>query len=127
MKKSLCGAHPLALALLVMSTASACAADKGASDQTAVEPTSVRWGLGVAVNVRKSIYDGVGTRSTALPLVRYDGDVVHVSGNQIDVTAPSVGAVKLSLHAELPIGEGYKGIDSPQLAGMADRDRKSVV
>lgn len=121
MKKSLFRAHPLTLSLLAMSTASAYAADKGASDETAVEPTSVRWGLGVAVNIRKSIYDGVGTRSMALPLVRYDGDVVHVSGNQIDVTAPSVGAVKFSLHAELPVGEGYKSVDSPQLAGMADR------
>lgn len=113
--------HKFVLLVLLVSTASAEAADVGAPHLSTAPQEAVRWGLGVGVDVKRSLYDGVGTRSTALPLIQFEGDLVRVFGNRLDVNLSSVGPVKLSLRTQFPVGEGYKGSDSPQLAGMGER------
>ncbi|GKT19966.1 MipA/OmpV family protein [Acidovorax sp. SUPP2522] len=54
-----------------------------ATAQTASQsesPSSPRWGLGLGLMVKDSPYAGEGTKTTALPLIRYEGERFYFRG-----------------------------------------------
>lgn len=79
-----------------------------------------RWALGLGANYGDSIYKGVDSETTALPLVSYQ------RGN-LEIQGPSVGykiidSDDFSVDAKLGYnGGGYKASDSSFLAGMDER------
>jgi outer membrane protein len=110
-----------ALALFLLSVPLAHAAEHEGADRGEDEPDGYRWGLGVGVGFKKGPYAGVDSKTTVLPLVSFENRYVRLYGNKLDAKLPSWGPVDFSLRTQVSIGEGYKGSDSAQLAGMADR------
>lgn len=107
-------ALPLVAALALLQSPAAHAQERAAGD--------AKWGLGLGVSVRKSPYEGVGDKSTVLPLLSYENDWVRLFGTTLDAKLPSAGPVDFSLRAKVALGEGYVASDSAALAGMAARD-----
>jgi outer membrane protein len=89
----------------------------------AVAPTktSSHWGLGLGVGTEHGLYKGINSRTTAIPLLLYDNEYVHVFGNSVDLKLPSVDNFHFALRAKYALGSGYKASDSSYLTGMAER------
>ena len=79
-----------------------------------------RWGLGLGVASQTQPYRGVGSKTTALPLVFYENRWVSLQGTSIGMKLPSAGPVRLLLKAQY-FGDGYEASDSPYLTGMEER------
>jgi len=109
------------LPMLLLCAFSARAADNEGAARSADEPESYHWGLGIGADVRKSPYEGIGSKTTVLPLESFDNRYVRLFGNQFDIKLPSYGAFDFSLRTQITLNDGYKASDSPELNGMADR------
>jgi MipA family protein len=105
------------LSLLLVIAFTAQAAENEGTD----EHDGSRWGLGLGISSKKKPYAGVGTDTRVIPLVSFENRYVRLFGNQFDVKLASQGAIDFSLRTQVSIGGGYKGSDSSQLNGMADR------
>jgi outer membrane protein len=92
-----------------------------AEPASGADPDGGRWGLGLGVAVKKSLYAGVGNKTSVLPLIAYDGPRVRLFGNQLDVKLPSYGPLRFSLRTQFSIGQGYDASDAAELQGMDDR------
>jgi outer membrane protein len=108
---------PAALAALLFVTMAAHAAEP----EGGVDADEARWGLGLGVAVKKSLYAGVGNKSSILPLLAYDSKRIRLFGNQLDVKLPSYGPVSFSLRTQFSIGQGYEASDAAALQGMDKR------
>jgi outer membrane protein len=79
-----------------------------------------QWGLGLAASFERKPYRGIGTDSSAIPLLTYENRWVSLFGPGIDLKLPNAGPVSFRLRARYS-GEGYEADDSPFLAGMDKR------
>jgi outer membrane protein len=84
-------------------------------------PMSSHWGLGLGGSIKGEQYRGAGTKTSAIPLLMYDSEYVHVFGTTVDLKLPSVGGVNFALRAKYGTSGGYKPDDSAFLHGMEQR------
>ncbi|MDB5850299.1 MAG: MipA/OmpV family protein [Rhodoferax sp.] len=91
-----------------------------AQDTPASGEQASQWGLGLAASFDRKPYRGVGTDTTALPLVMFENRWVSVFGPGIDLKLPSAGPVSFRLRARYS-GDGYEADDSSALTGMDKR------
>ncbi|WP_093220429.1 MULTISPECIES: MipA/OmpV family protein [unclassified Variovorax] len=84
-----------------------------------------RWGLGLAVGSRQSMYAGKKRDTVGGPLISYENRWVRVLGPGLEVKLPSI---ELGPRSSFNFGlvanydqTGYEADDSPTLAGMAKR------
>lgn len=86
---------------------------------------STQWGLGIAAGTSQEIYRGTGSESNALPLLYVENDWFRFLGTTADVKLGTWtwGSSTIGLTARLKYEDsGYESNDSPELAGMEDRD-----
>ena len=88
--------------------------------QTPVEATST-WGLGLGVSVKRQAYTGIGSDTTAIPLLSFENRWVRFAGPVVDLKLPTSGRVALGLRARYAFEDGYEPGDAPILAGMGER------
>lgn len=84
-------------------------------------PMTSHWGLGVGAIFKGEQYRDAGTKTSAIPLVMYDSEYVHVFGTAIDLKLPNAGGVNFALRAKYGASGGYKPDDSDFLRGMEQR------
>ena len=86
---------------------------------------STQWGVGVAVTGSQELYRGAGNDNSGLPLLYVENAWLRIQGATADIKLGTwnLGSTSLNLTGRLKYaGDGYEAIDSPQLAGMEDRD-----
>ena len=84
-------------------------------------PQASHWGLGIGAATSQELYRGVGNKTSAIPLILYDNQYVHVFGTTLDVKLPSAGQFHFAVRAKYALGDGYKASQSDYLYGMAER------
>jgi len=84
-------------------------------------PQAGHWGLGLGASYSQELYRGVGSRTTAIPLILFDNQYVRVFGNMVDFKLPSAGQFHFAVRAKYALGDGYKASQSTYLYGMSER------
>jgi outer membrane protein len=115
------GHAPLALAgLLTLGVLNPVAAQSIDASET-----QSRWGLGLALGGKQSIYAGKKHETVGGPLVSFENRWVRVLGPGLEVKLPGLelgprSALSFGLVAQYD-SSGYEAEDSPMLTGMAKR------
>jgi outer membrane protein len=78
------------------------------------------WGVGLGAGFSRSPYRGYGTKTSALPILLYNGAYFRVAGPAVDFKLGSVGQFDFTLRAKYA-NDGYKSGDAPILNGMDER------
>jgi len=78
------------------------------------------WGIGRGAGFERSPYRGYGTKTSALPILLYNGAYFRVAGPAVDFKLGSLGQFDFTLRAKYA-NEGYKSGDAPILNGMDER------
>nr|WP_229632465.1 MipA/OmpV family protein [Pseudoduganella danionis] len=75
----------------------------------------------MGLGLDRGLYKGIDSRTTAIPLLMYDNQYIHMFGNVLDVKLLSAETVQVVWRTKYELGGGYKASDSPFLTGMAER------
>lgn len=113
----------LRIIALGVTTAAACTAHAQQADVATAETTTApAWGIGVGVGVgvERSPYRDFGNKTSALPLLFYNGERFRVAGTTVDFKLGSVSSFDFTLRAKYS-GDGYKSGDASILNGMDER------
>ena len=99
----------------------ASATDNEGADRQEDSQDGYKWGVGVGANLKKSLYKGISTDNSYLPVVSFESKYVRLFGNVVDLKLPSVGPLDFSLRAKASLGGGYQASKSSYLTGMQSR------
>lgn len=80
-----------------------------------------RWGIGAGINLKRKAYAGVGSDTTAIPLLTYENRWVRFAGPTIDLKLPAGSGLDFALRTRYAFEDGYEPGDAPILNGMAER------
>lgn len=83
--------------------------------------TESRWGIGAGASLKRKAYEGVGTDTTAIPLLTYENRWVRFAGPTIDLKLPAGSGLAFALRTRYAFEDGYEPGDAPLLNGMAER------
>lgn len=83
--------------------------------------SSARWGLGLGVGVKRKPYTGVGSETSAIPVLSFENEHVRLFGPTLDVKLGGFDGFSFTARAKVDIGGGYEASDSAALAGMSER------
>lgn len=113
-------------AILAAGAAGTAAAQSGLQAPTPPGSSSpTEWGLGVAATTSAELYRGAGNDNSGLPLLYVENSWLRVLGPTADLKLGTwqLGSTSLGLTGRLKYaGGGYEESDSPELAGMAERE-----
>ncbi|WP_229722434.1 MipA/OmpV family protein [Xylophilus rhododendri] len=104
---------------LLLGAAALLAASAQAQEVPSAAPS---WGVGGGVFYVRKPYKGYDSDTKVLPWVSYESEHFSIQVPQIDYKFSPVGPVSFRLRARYALNDGYDASDSPNLAGMADRD-----